>query len=376
MPRLRLGVALLLPAPVAHEVDGLRRALGDANRTRVAPHITLVPPVNVRQEHLGTALAVLRAAAAAAPRELTVTLGPPASFLPANAVLYLPVAGDLPALVKLRERVWAPPLTRTLTWPFVAHVTLADEAPAERIAAAVAAMADYQVTATFDRVHLLVERRPEGGAGPQWVPLADVGFGPPAIVARGGPLAVELTRSCLIDPEAQALLAGTAAGALAAGALAAGALAAGSLASGAPAGSLAAGSLASGAPAGSLAAGALAADALAAGSLLADDSRGHRRHRPAGGRRGRCRPGLARRGRVPGGGRGCPRTPQPGHRPPYRGGPRGGRGRCRLGLPFSPDLDRGPGGLVETDGGVDAQLLQPVMGVDAPDGARLGTHHQ
>ncbi len=274
MPRLRLGVALLLPAPVAHEVDGLRRALGDANRTRVAPHITLVPPVNVRQEHLGTALAVLRAAAAAAPRELTVTLGPPASFLPANAVFYLPVAGNLPALVKLRERVWAPPLTRTLTWPFVAHVTLADEAPAERIAAAVAAMADYQVTATFDRVHLLVERRPEGGAGPQWVPLADVGFGPPAIVARGGPLAVELTRSCLIDPEAQALLAGTAAGALAAGALAAGALAAGSLASGAPAGSLAAGSLASGAPAGSLAAGALAADALAAGSLLADDSQG------------------------------------------------------------------------------------------------------
>jgi 2'-5' RNA ligase/GNAT superfamily N-acetyltransferase len=209
-------VALLLPTPVAHEVDGLRRALGDASRTRVAPHITLVPPVNVRQEHLGAALAVVRAAAAAAPGELTATLGPPDSFLPANAVLYLPVAGDLPALEKLRERVWAPPLTRTLTWPFVPHVTLADEAPAERIAAAVAAMADYQVTATFDRVHLLVERRPEGGPGPQWVPLADVAFGPPAIVARGGPLAVELTRSCLVDPEAQALLVGTAAGALAA----------------------------------------------------------------------------------------------------------------------------------------------------------------
>ena len=56
---------------------------------------------------------------------------------------------------------------------------------------------------SFDRVHLLVEHRP----GPQWRPLADVAFGPPAIVARGGPLAVELVRSHQVDPEGVALLA-------------------------------------------------------------------------------------------------------------------------------------------------------------------------
>ncbi len=204
MPRLRLGVALLLPSPAAQEVDGLRRALGDHSLGRVPPHLTLVPPVNVRQDDLGRALAVVRAAAAATPSSLVITLGPPTSFLPANAVLYLPVGGDVDAVHALRGRVWQPPLTRVLTWPYVPHVTLADDAGHERIEATVAALAGYTTTVAFERAHLLVERRP----GPRWQPLADVAFGPPAVVSRGGPLAVELVRSQQMDPEGAALLEG------------------------------------------------------------------------------------------------------------------------------------------------------------------------
>jgi 2'-5' RNA ligase len=202
MTKLRLGVALLLPSPVAEEVDGLRRALGDRSLGRVPPHVTLVPPVNVRQEHLPRALAVLRAAAGATRSPLTITLDAPTAFLPANPVLYLPVGGGVEAVEELRRRVWEAPLTRDLAWPFVPHVTLADDAPGERIGAAVAALASYRATVAFGRVHLLVERRP----GPHWRPLADVAFGPPAIIARGGPLALELVRSQQIDPEAAALL--------------------------------------------------------------------------------------------------------------------------------------------------------------------------
>lgn len=200
MARLRLGVALLLPMPVAAEVDGLRRALGDRSRERIPPHVTLVPPVNVRSQDLGRALAVLRSAAAATPPVVTVTLDPPTSFLPANPVVYLPVTAV--AVEALRRRVWEAPLTRTLSWPFVPHVTLADDIPPDRIAAAVAALASFTASVTFDRVSLLVEHRP----GPQWRPLADAAFGPPAVVARGGPLAVTLDRSHQVDPEAQALL--------------------------------------------------------------------------------------------------------------------------------------------------------------------------
>lgn len=169
---------------------------------RIPPHLTLVPPVNVAQADLPKALTVLRAAAAATAPRVNVSLGSPTSFLPVNPVLYLPIVSGADAVHALRHRVWKPPLSRELTWPFVPHVTVADDAPAETIDAAVTALAGFGAQVVFRRVHLLVERHP----GPRWIPLADVAFGPPAVVSRGGPLALELVTSQLIDPEGAALL--------------------------------------------------------------------------------------------------------------------------------------------------------------------------
>ncbi|MGH9114470.1 MAG: 2'-5' RNA ligase family protein [Acidimicrobiales bacterium] len=194
--RLRLGVALLLDPPVGQQVDGLRRAVGDPSLGRVAPHVTLVPPVNVRADHLPAALARLRAAAASQSGPLRLTLGPPASFLPANPVLYMEVGGDLERLRILRDAVFAPPLARRLTWPWVPHVTLADGAEETRIAAAVAALDQYAVLATFDRVVMLQEQR-----GRAWTALADACLGRPAVVGTGG-LSMELVRGRVLDPEA------------------------------------------------------------------------------------------------------------------------------------------------------------------------------
>lgn len=192
---MRLGVALLLPSPFDAEVDGMRRALGDGTLGRMPAHLTLVPPVNVREDRLGEALAVLRRAAAVT-RPITVTLGPPATFLPDNPTLYLTAAGDVQAL---RDRVFVDPLARLLTWPFVPHVTLADEADPDRIAAALEALADYAVDVTFERIHLLRE-----GPGRVWTPIADAQFAPPAVIGRGG-LPVEITVTESVDPEARAL---------------------------------------------------------------------------------------------------------------------------------------------------------------------------
>jgi len=195
MPRVRLGVALLVPAPFDTEIDGLRRALDDGTLGRMPAHLTLVPPVNVREDRLGEALAVLRKAAAAT-RPFTLTLGPPATFLPDSPTVYLAVAGDVQTL---RDRVFDEPLARPLTWPFVPHVTLADEAEPDRIAAALGALAGYQVDVTFSRVHLLRE-----GPDRVWSPIADAGFGPPAVVGRGG-LPLELAVTDQADPETAVL---------------------------------------------------------------------------------------------------------------------------------------------------------------------------
>ena len=118
MPKRRLGVALLVPPPFDREVDALRRACDDGALGRLPAHLTLVPPVNVNEGNLGAALAVLREAAAAT-RPFAVELGPPASFLPDNPTLHLPVSGAaLEAVQALRDRVFREPLARPLTWPF------------------------------------------------------------------------------------------------------------------------------------------------------------------------------------------------------------------------------------------------------------------
>jgi 2'-5' RNA ligase len=195
VPRLRLGVALLVPPPVGAEIDGLRRACGDGALERVPPHCTLVPPVNVRDDRMDDALAHLRDAAKTT-RPFTVELGPADTFLPDSPVLYLAVGGDgLDALVDLRDRVFTEPLSRPVTWPFVPHVTVAEEMDADRIYASIAALADYRAEVTFDRVHLLQE-----GEGRMWSPIADIAFAGPVVIGRGG-LELELTVSDAIDVE-------------------------------------------------------------------------------------------------------------------------------------------------------------------------------
>lgn len=198
MAKMRLGVVLLLPEPVATEIDGLRRALGDGALGRVRPHLTLVPPVNVPEDRLADALAVLRSAADGTDGPLTLELGPPLTFLPATPVIYLGLRSPVEAVTALRARVFAGPLARSLTHPFVPHVTLADEAEPDRIADARRALADYSTTASIDGVHLLQE-----GEGRVWTPIADATFSSRRVAGRGG-LETQLEASERLDPIAQA----------------------------------------------------------------------------------------------------------------------------------------------------------------------------
>ncbi len=196
MSSVRLGVALVLPPPLDREIDTLRRATGDGTLGRVPPHCTLVSPVNVRADRIPDVVALLRSAAAAT-RPLRVLLGPPTTFLPDNPVLYLPLEEGAGAVRALRDHVFLEPLARPLTWPYVPHVTVADEADPERIAAASIALSDYRTDVVFDRMHLLQE-----GPGRVWAPIADFPLRAPAVVGRGG-LPVELWVCTALDPEAR-----------------------------------------------------------------------------------------------------------------------------------------------------------------------------
>jgi 2'-5' RNA ligase len=201
MPRQRLGVVLLVPPPVGREVDALRRACGDPSLGRVPAHLTLVPPVNVRDDRSDDVLSLLRAAGAAS-RPFRLELGPPTTFLPDNPVLHLGVGGDLDALQRLRDRVFVEPLARPLTWPFVPHVTLVDGGDPARLEAAVGALADARYEVAVDRVTLLREERDDDGVR-VWRPVADAALAAPAVVGRGG-LELVLSTGPRLDAEAAA----------------------------------------------------------------------------------------------------------------------------------------------------------------------------
>ena len=174
MARHRLGVVLLVPEPWSTEIDGLRRALGDGALTRIPTHLTLVPPINVREDDLPAAFDVVHAAAGACP-VLELALGPVATFAPVNPVAYLTVSGAPTAmshLVGLKDALLAGPLERPEDHPFVPHVTVASDLPEDRLVAAELALSELHIDVAFERVVVLAEQD-----GHVWTPVGDAALG-------------------------------------------------------------------------------------------------------------------------------------------------------------------------------------------------------
>jgi 2'-5' RNA ligase len=197
MPKLRLASALLIPTPEATEIDGLRRACGDGMLGRVDAHVTLVEPINVREESLDEVEQIMRDAAAATPGPLTFTFGPARSFHPESPVLYLAVDGDLDELTLLRIAMRVGPLTREAPWPFVPHVTIGTDLSEERLDAGVAALAEFSTTVSLTHVHVLQEQRDPDEVR-RWRPIADAALGGRTVSGRGG-IELEVTEAAGSD---------------------------------------------------------------------------------------------------------------------------------------------------------------------------------
>jgi GNAT superfamily N-acetyltransferase len=128
-----------------------------------------------------------------------VELGPPATFLPRNPVVYLAVAGDLASIERLRAALAAGPLAPPVErdeLPFVPHVTLDQRIDPARAPAALEALADYRARVTVEEVTLL-----EQDTTPDriWHPVGSWALAAPAVVGRGG-VEVTLARASRLDP--------------------------------------------------------------------------------------------------------------------------------------------------------------------------------
>jgi len=137
------------------EIDGLRRALGGSGLGRINPHVTLVPPVNVRDDELVDVLRKLRSTAREDP--VVVRIGPARTFAPRTPVVYLEVTGDTARIAGLRRQLAVAPLVPEIARrerPFVPHVTVGGRVEGPRIAAALEMLADFQLTVTLASVML------------------------------------------------------------------------------------------------------------------------------------------------------------------------------------------------------------------------------
>jgi len=200
--RRRLLVALTLAGRQAAEVDGLRRSLGGSGLGRIDPHLTLVPPVNVRTEDFDQVLRLIRSVAMEQPVE--VRLGPARTFAPRTPVVYLDVAGDTARIADLRRRLVVAPLVPAVARherPFVPHVTIGGRVAAPRIAAALEMLAEFDLPATLSAVALC--EQDEVASRHPWRVVADVVLGSGTSVGRGG-REVAFVASTILDPETKA----------------------------------------------------------------------------------------------------------------------------------------------------------------------------
>lgn len=154
MPRRRFAVALLIPPPVAIEIDVLRRALGDRQLGRIDPHVTVIPPINLCEEDVTEALTIVHAAACAI-EPMALTIGPLETFAESSPVRFLAVEPWAP-VAALYRACWSGVLEREEKRSFHPHVTVdIDGGPTEGADPAVEVLAGYRAEVLVDRVTVL-----------------------------------------------------------------------------------------------------------------------------------------------------------------------------------------------------------------------------
>jgi 2'-5' RNA ligase/GNAT superfamily N-acetyltransferase len=181
--RQRLLVVALLRGREADEINALRRVLGSTELDRIAPHITLIAPMNVPDSSVTQfGSAVEQTATSTAP--MSLVLKQIATFPPGHHVLYLGVFGEIDGLGAFRERLDSRVPEHDDGRPFVPHVTLKSHSSPEVVDHAMALMSGYTLSLTLDRVTLL--RLDESSPRRVWEPCDEFVLGTMVTIGRGG----------------------------------------------------------------------------------------------------------------------------------------------------------------------------------------------
>lgn len=172
---MKCSVVAYLPGPLGEFVDGLRKRLNPRFANWLA-HVSILPPRPL-PPHPEDVLPEIREKCLML-EPFVATLGEVQTFWPVNGVVYLSISVGAERLVGLHGRLNCGYLERVEPYPYVPHVTLAqelDEAATQAVLAeASQEWTRYPGTASF-RVDSLSLVRQE--ADQRWVDLAPIPLG-------------------------------------------------------------------------------------------------------------------------------------------------------------------------------------------------------
>ncbi len=168
------GVAFGIPEPYTSELQGWRERLGDPNAAGIPPHVTLLPPTNLKDSALEQVEEHLRQVAASE-RPFRMHLRGSATFRPVSPVVFVPLVQGIADCERVEAKVRSGPLTRSLSFPYHPHVTVAHDLAEDALDRAFTSLKDYE--AVFDVWGFTLFEQDREGV---WRPQRDFPFG------RGG----------------------------------------------------------------------------------------------------------------------------------------------------------------------------------------------
>jgi len=173
MPRRDIGVAIGIPEPYTSELQGWRERLGDPNAGDIPPHVTLLPPTELRTDDLDEAEAHLQSVAQQhAP--FAMHLRGSGTFRPISPVVFVPLVQGIGECERLESAVRSGLLARDVKFPYHPHVTVAHDVADDNLDRAFLELAVYDARFTVWGFTLF-----EHGKDGVWRPQRDFPFGQP-----------------------------------------------------------------------------------------------------------------------------------------------------------------------------------------------------
>jgi 2'-5' RNA ligase len=139
--RAVLGVVVPIPEPWAQLLVDWRAKVGDPQAGLVPPHVTLLPPTEVAAADR-PAIAAHLADVARCHAPFDMHLAGTGTFRPVSDVVFVAVARGIGNCELIAHDVRSGPLTRSLSFPYHPHVTVAHDVPVDMLELAYSGLAD------------------------------------------------------------------------------------------------------------------------------------------------------------------------------------------------------------------------------------------